>query len=130
MAWHNRGVTLNEWGRYQKAIKSFDRALAIQPNHYKAWLNRGIAWEKLEHYEDALISYNRAGDLQPNDPTIWYNKARCLILQNNVEAAIENLQQAISLCPETYLQMIKTQSDFDNIRSDERFQALLQEQSH
>jgi superkiller protein 3 len=48
-------------------------------------------------------------------------------LQGNLEQAIENLQQAINLSPDEYREMGKTDSDFDSIREDERFQALIQE---
>jgi superkiller protein 3 len=47
-------------------------------------------------------------------------------LQGNVEQAIENLQQAINLNPDENREMAKTDSDFDKIREDERFQALIQ----
>jgi tetratricopeptide (TPR) repeat protein len=87
-----------------------------------------MSWEKLGHYEDAMNNYNQAAQLQPNDPLVWYNKARCYTLQKNIAAAIENLQKAIDLSPETYLPIAANNSDFDTIRSDERFQALIQEQ--
>jgi superkiller protein 3 len=46
-------------------------------------------------------------------------------LQGNVDIAIENLQQAINLNPDKYREMAKTESDFDSIREDGRFQALI-----
>ena len=39
--------------------------------------------------------------------------------------SVENLQQAIQLAPNKYREMAQTDSDFDAIRADERFQALL-----
>ncbi|MFN9614110.1 MAG: TPR end-of-group domain-containing protein [Dolichospermum sp.] len=41
-----------------------------------------------------------------------------------MEQAIENLQIAINLYPEKVREWTKTNSDFDAIREDERFQAL------
>jgi len=46
-----------------------------------------------------------------------------------VEQAIENLQQAINLNPDEYQERAKTDSAFENLREDERFQALIQEES-
>jgi tetratricopeptide (TPR) repeat protein len=57
-----------------------------------------------------------------------YNKACCYALQGNVEQALENLQQAINLSPDQYRKMAKTDSDFENLREYERFQALIQEE--
>ena len=53
-----------------------------------------------------------------------YSKACCYALQNRLELALENLQKAIQLDNE-YREMAKTDSDFDNIRNDVRFQELL-----
>jgi hypothetical protein len=46
-------------------------------------------------------------------------------LQANLDAAIANLSCAIELSPEKYREMAKTDSDFDSIGEDERFQALV-----
>ncbi len=55
----------------------------------------------------------------------WYNKACSYSLQGNIEQAIENLKTAISLNLDKYREMAKTDSDFDAIREDERFQELI-----
>jgi tetratricopeptide (TPR) repeat protein len=69
---------------------------------------------------------NKALEIKPNDPNIYYNKACAYSLQNQIEPALENLQKAIQLNPEKYREMVKTDSDFDNIRHDPHFQALIQ----
>ena len=61
------------------------------------------------------------------DTSAWYNKACSYTLQGNIEQAIENLQKAIALNPDEYREMANTDSDFDKIREDERFQALIRE---
>ncbi|MTJ07864.1 tetratricopeptide repeat protein, partial [Anabaena sp. UHCC 0204] len=55
----------------------------------------------------------------------WYNKACSYALQGNIEKAIENLQIAININPDTVKKWAKTDLDFDAIREDERFQSLL-----
>jgi hypothetical protein len=40
---------------------------------------------------------------------------------------IQNLQRTINLNPDEWREMAKTDSDFDSIRCDVRFQALIQE---
>lgn len=47
-------------------------------------------------------------------------------LQGNIEQAIENLQIAINLNPDTVKKWAKTDSDFHAIWEDARFQALIQ----
>ena len=61
-----------------------------------------------------------------DDPSDYYNKACAYSLQNVIELALENLQKAIQLNPDHYRKLAKTDSDFDNIRHNQRFQALIQ----
>ncbi|NES21701.1 MAG: tetratricopeptide repeat protein [Symploca sp. SIO3E6] len=124
-AWNNRGYSLNNLGRYEEAIASYDQAVNFKPDFHLAWNNRGNSLDNLGRYEEAIASYDQAVQFKPDYHLAWYNKACSYALQNQVDLAIENLQQAIKLNPEKYLEMAKTDSDLDNIRSDERFQALL-----
>ncbi len=75
----------------------------------------------------AIASYDKALQLQPDQHKAWYNKACCYAGSGDVEQAIANLEKAISLHPERYVQLAKTDADFDEIRKDERFQALMEE---
>jgi tetratricopeptide (TPR) repeat protein len=86
----------------------------------------GNALENLGRNEEAIASYDKALEIKPDKHEAWYNKACSYALQGNIEQALENLQQAINLSPDKYREMAKTDSDFDNIRKDERFQALIQ----
>jgi tetratricopeptide (TPR) repeat protein len=125
-AWNNRGSALDRLGRNEEAIASFDRALEFKPDYHQAWYNRGIVLGNLCRYEEAITSYKKALEIKPDDPNPYFNKACAYSLQNQIELALENLQKAIQLNPEKCREMSKTDSDFDNIRHDPRFQALIQ----
>ena len=45
--WFNRGLLLDELGRYDEAVKSFDEVIEIKPDDYEAWFFRGRLLEKL-----------------------------------------------------------------------------------
>ncbi len=120
---NNRGVALGNIGKYEEAILSYD---TIKFDYYEAWINRGITLSNLGRYEEAISSYDKAIEVKSSAPNAYYNKACAYSLQNNLEPALENLQKAIQLNPEKYRDMAKTDSDFDNIRHDPRFQALIQ----
>ena len=124
-AWYNRGIALDDLGRYEEAITSYDKALQFKPEDDAAWNNRGIALFNLGRYEEAITSYDKALEFKPDKDEAWYNKACCYGLQNQADLAIENLQRAIELAPEKNRDMARTDSDFDSIRHDPRFQALL-----
>jgi tetratricopeptide (TPR) repeat protein len=76
--------------------------------------------------EEAIASYDRALQINPDYHEAFYNKACVYALQSQIELALENLQKAIQLAPEENREMAKTDSAFDNIRSDPRFQELIQ----
>ncbi|WP_017314499.1 tetratricopeptide repeat protein [Mastigocladopsis repens] len=127
-AWNNRGNALDELGRYEEAVASFDQALKFKPDDHSAWYNRGYALGNLGRYEEEIASYDQALKFKPDDHSAWYNKARCYALQGNIEQAIENLEKAIHLNPDKCQDWAKNESDFDSIREDERFVALIQGQ--
>ncbi len=123
-AWNNRGNALDNLGRHEEAIAAYDKAIEIKPDKDAAWNNRGIALRNLGRYEEAISAFDNALELNPDNASAWYNRACYFALQNQIESAIENLTKAISL-NKKYQEMAKTDSDFDNIREDSRFQALI-----
>jgi tetratricopeptide (TPR) repeat protein len=87
-----------------------------------------VLW-KLKRIDEAFRSLDKATEFKPDDHLIWYMKAGLYASQGMVEQAIENLQQAINLNPDEYRERTKTDSAFDSIREDERFRALIREES-
>ncbi len=82
---------------------------------------------ELCRYQEEIASYTKALELQPSTPIFWYNIACCYALQRQVEEAITTLQQAIQLNPEKYRALAVNSPDFDLLRQDERFRALIAE---
>jgi tetratricopeptide (TPR) repeat protein len=125
-AWYNRGIVLSALGRNEEAIASYDQALEFKPDYDAAWYNRGVALSDLGRKEEAIASYDQALEIKPDKHEAHYNKACCYGLQKQIDLAIATLQQAIVLDSECR-EWAKTDSDFDGIRSDDRFQALIGE---
>jgi Flp pilus assembly protein TadD len=124
-AYHNRGSSLANLGRYEEAIDSYDKALEIKPDDYEAYNNCGSSLANLGRYEEAIDSYDKALEINPNDPKVFYGKACCYGLQNQVELAIEVLKRAIAL-DSKYQGMAKTDTDFDLIRESDRFRVVVE----
>jgi tetratricopeptide (TPR) repeat protein len=126
MALYYKGFALFSLKRYEEAITSYNKALEIKPDFPEAWNDQGFVLFCLRRYEEAIVCYNKALEIKPAFHLAWYNKACCYALQGNIDLALENFQQAIHLNSEKCRQMAETDSDFDSIRGDSRFQALMQ----
>ncbi|MFN6474079.1 MAG: TPR end-of-group domain-containing protein, partial [Nostoc sp. SerVER01] len=96
----------------------------LKPNYADAYINRGVAYYSQGNYTQAIADFNQALKLKPDDASAYYNKACAYSLKREVKAAIKNLQQAIHLDAK-YRKDAKTDSDFDNIREDKQFRALV-----
>ncbi|WP_346292784.1 tetratricopeptide repeat protein [Sphaerothrix gracilis] len=125
-ALYNKGVALDDLGRKEEAIACYEQALSIKPDYYEALNNKGVALSALGRKEEAIACYEQALSTKPDLHEALYNKACCYGLQKETELAIEFLSRAIEL-DSKYREMAKTDSDFDAIRDDERFQQLLEE---
>jgi len=123
-AFYNKGNALCYLGRYEEAIAAFDQALAIKPDDQDALNNKGNALGNLGRYEEAIAAFDQALAIKPDYHNAFYNKACCYGLQKDVVKAVEFLQQAIGLNPK-YREDAKTDSDFDGVRDDERFRAVV-----
>lgn len=124
-ALHNKGNALGDLGRYEEAIAVYDAALKIKPDFHEALTARGGALAYLGKFDEAMTAFDTALAIKPNHDNTMYCRACTYALQNQIEPALNNLAQAIQLNPEENCEMAKTDSDFDAIRNDPRFQALL-----
>ena len=55
---------------WESGIEMADRAVALNPNSYRAWLNRGWAYKIAALPEEAVRSFDRAIRLSPVDPLL------------------------------------------------------------
>ncbi|GAB4137417.1 MAG: hypothetical protein Fur0046_11520 [Cyanobacteria bacterium J069] len=74
--------------------------------------------------EEAIASYQKSLEFLPDDAGVYYDIARCYALMVKVEWTVKMLQRAIDL-DEQYRENAKTDTDFDSLRDDPAFQALL-----
>jgi tetratricopeptide (TPR) repeat protein len=70
----NRGVALNELKRFEEAIASYDRAIALRPDYASAYLLRGVALKRLNRPDKALASYDKAIAIKPDFAEAIFNR--------------------------------------------------------
>ena len=74
----DEGNRLYDLGRYEDAIKEYDKALAIDPNYKEAHNNKGNALDDLGRYEEAIKEYDKALAIDPDYKVAWVNKELAL----------------------------------------------------
>ncbi|GET43136.1 TPR repeat-containing protein [Microseira wollei NIES-4236] len=97
--WLKQGGCLYELKRYEEALESCNRAIALEPNYTYAWNNRGNVLLNLNRKEEALASYDQAIALDPNIADVWLNRGDVLSHLNRKEEALESYNKAIALDP-------------------------------
>lgn len=95
MAWSQRGNALTGLGRYEEALTSANRAVAVNPNYPDAWSNRSATLWHLGRFPEAIASTERAIALQSDSSLAWFNQARILTTLGQYEAAISAYDLAI-----------------------------------
>ena len=72
---YSRGNVLFDLKRYNSAIASYGRAIALQPDHAAAHCNLGSALKMLKRHDAALASLDRAIALNPGSADARSNRA-------------------------------------------------------
>ena len=100
MALNNRGVALNALGRHADALKSYDRALALQPDYVSALYNRARSLDELQRHDEALACYDKVLALEPHHAVAHNNRGVALDTLGRSEEALESFAKALALRPD------------------------------
>jgi tetratricopeptide (TPR) repeat protein len=92
-------VILASQGKHELALTSYNRALAVQPNHADALSSRGNTLKELQRYEEAIASYDRALAAKPDHTGALNNRAVVLQILQRYDEALASLDRALALQP-------------------------------
>ena len=118
------GEALRGLSRHQEAIDSLTEAVDLAPSNIQAWLALGWCYKRTGRLDMAIESLQEALAVEPNDALVHYNLACYWSLAKNKRQALSFLSRAIDL-KDHYRTLVAAESDFDPIRSDPAFQALV-----
>jgi Flp pilus assembly protein TadD len=85
--------------RYDEALATLDRAIALNPEFPHALFNRGNALSGLKRYADALVSYDKAIALSPGFQEALYNRGNALKELDRYADALESFERALAVNP-------------------------------
>ncbi len=126
VAYNYRGQAYARLQQYARALEDYTQAIARDPQYAVAYNNRGLCYVRLGNYAQAIAEYRQAVIANPQYATAYYNAACAAGLMNNAGIACTWLEKAIALNPR-YRTMAQRDSDFEYIRGNKKFQALLVE---
>ncbi|MEQ8381411.1 MAG: tetratricopeptide repeat protein [Coleofasciculus sp. A1-SPW-01] len=96
------GLLFLSGNNYEKAIASYDQAIALNSDNYKAWFIRGITLGNLERYEEAIASFDQCIALVPDDYAAWFIRGITLGNLERYEEAVAIFDKAIDLNSDDY----------------------------
>lgn len=123
-ALNGKGATYAFQGRYEEGITLIKQALGLKPDFVYAHFNLGLAHELASHWTEAIESYQEALQLDSKDVWSYYGIASIYGRQGNLSKVIEYLEPAIALNPDVR-EVAQEEKDFDPVKNDLQFQALL-----
>jgi tetratricopeptide (TPR) repeat protein len=93
------GRSLHYQGRYEEAIRCYQKAIKIDPSNAKTHYNLGISLSAQGRYEEAIECYQKAIEIDPSNAKTHYNLGISLSVQGRYEEAIECYRKAIEIDP-------------------------------
>lgn len=103
MTFYHKGSSLLANAQFAEAIKSYDKAIEMDPNLTMAFVFRANAKLKLNDWESAIADFNMALILKPNDLPCIINRGICKFQKGDLQAAIEDFNIVLSKNPENMM---------------------------
>ncbi len=119
-----KGQSLRELGRFGEALDPLWQAAQRSPENVSIWLALGWCYKRTGKLDRAIESLEEALAAEPHDALVHYNLACYWSLARNKRQALSYLARAFQLQDE-YRNLVADETDFDAIRDDPAFQALL-----
>ncbi|HOY13053.1 MAG TPA: tetratricopeptide repeat protein [Saprospiraceae bacterium] len=82
-------------GRQDEAIEELSRAIEKYDKHAQAYERRAKTCFIMKKYGDAMRDYNKSLGIDPTIPSAYYGRARVHLINNDLEAAVADFDQAI-----------------------------------
>ena len=93
-AHENLGTVYYYQGKYDLAIRHYNKALGLEPRYSPAYEKMGLAYERLKQWEKATAAYTRATRLNPKNPTPFLYLGRLYMNMKCYDKAENALKQA------------------------------------
>ena len=86
-AWDGKGNAFYALGKYDEAIKAFDKAREIDPEDAYPWIGKGRVLDAHGEYNESIKCYTTAIELDPQNVDAWDAKGWALYFQERYDEA-------------------------------------------
>jgi tetratricopeptide (TPR) repeat protein len=107
-AWKSKGKALMDAEEWDSAATAFEKVIKLDPLHVDGYLYGSGALEEGGQIEAARDCLDRARAALPDDPTPMFLKALFLLRQKEPAEALDLLNQAIAITPNTMYLMTRS----------------------
>ncbi|TDM00053.1 MAG: hypothetical protein C4K58_02060 [Flavobacteriaceae bacterium] len=86
--YYNNGVEYGNSKNYSSAIRSYDKAIELNPNDAIAYINRGAAYGYRGEYDKAMSDFNKALTINP-EVSLGYTNRGIIKMDANVSKSVD-----------------------------------------
>jgi protein O-GlcNAc transferase len=95
-----KGACYAGLGEYQKAITHYKKAIAIDPNYYKAYFNLAGTYEEMGQFNDSVNSYKESLKIKPDYLEAHYSLGRSYQVMGKFSKAIDSYKNVLAIKPD------------------------------
>jgi len=103
LAWRHLGDTYVRAGRYDEALDSFGRVIALEPDSADAYYDRAAVYLDLGRYPSAISDYDKVIELYPNSAAAYNNRGNACAGGGRLQEAVRDYEKAMALEPRSAL---------------------------
>lgn len=100
---------------YKPAIKAFERALQLNPQHLNTLNGLATTYALDNRVEDAILTFDKLTTLDPGNPQFFFNKGSVLQKAGRVEDAKPAYEEAIRLDPNDQRSLFNLATLYENL---------------
>jgi tetratricopeptide (TPR) repeat protein len=100
---YSLGTALRQQGRFDDALKAFDKAIQLKPDKAELWVGLGTALVDLERRDEALLAFQHALKLNPQHWNAAYQCGLLLREAGKLDEALSHVDFARDLQPDQLL---------------------------
>lgn len=97
---NNRGIAYQNLGRFDLALKDYQRVISMDPNHPQSYGNRGNVYDANGEYQKAVADYTRAIELKPDYADAYFNRASTYMKMRRYDEAASDFRKLLQIAPD------------------------------